>query len=271
MNRIISLLVLLLTLSCEHDKPKQDNSDAKGIDIETTRNKEQHGFLLDSSAYFVDSVVRSFVELSIQTLPNENYTYEIYQASLNPDQITDAIISVNRCAYAKEKAESSGYLSQAENVGFMGPFNLFIFYDGASNTFTMPVPVPSSPLLPLSISFENISSNRHKDLVVDFRIRNSSYKEIYFLFNNKPSKVFQWKNFDGLGTKESEAYSFEFNPGNGRVRDIVVYNAQIKAPKAEIDPFVYKPEILNSTELMKNFFYVPAQGKYFSTKNGLEE
>jgi hypothetical protein len=70
MNRIISLLVLLLTLSCEHDKPKQDNSDAKGIDIETTRNKEQHGFLLDSSAYFVDSVVRSFVELSIQTLPN---------------------------------------------------------------------------------------------------------------------------------------------------------------------------------------------------------
>ena len=89
--------------------------------------------------------------------------------------------------------------------------------------------------------------------------------------NNKPSKVFQWKNFDGLGTKESEAYGFEFNPGNGRVRDIVVYNAQIKAPKAEIDPFIYKPEILNSTELLKNFFYVPAQGKYFSTKNGLEE
>ena len=45
MNRIISLLVLLLTFSCEHDKPKQDNSDAKGIDLETTRNKEQHGFL----------------------------------------------------------------------------------------------------------------------------------------------------------------------------------------------------------------------------------
>ena len=128
----------------------------------------------------MDSVIRSFINQTLQTSQNEDYTFEIHRAQLNPDQVTDAIISVNRLSYAQNKAALSGYQAQAENLGYMGPFNLFIYYDGANNSFEIPTPVPSSPLLPLRISFEHISSNKYKDLVVDFRIRNSSYKEIYF-------------------------------------------------------------------------------------------
>jgi hypothetical protein len=270
MIRIISFTLLIVLFSCD-DKHSNQKGNSSGIDLEARRKLNQRNYsLLDSSAYFVDSVIRSFINQTLQTSQNEDYTFEIHRAQLNPDQVTDAIISVNRLSYAQNKAALSGYQAQAENLGYMGPFNLFIYYDGANNSFEIPTPVPSSPLLPLRISFEHISSNKYKDLVVDFRIRNSSYKEIYFLFNNKPSKVFQWKNFDGLGTKESEAYSFEFNPGNGPVRDILVFNAKIEQPIKSIDPFIYKPTILGSQELIKRFFYIPAQGKFFSTKDGPE-
>lgn len=271
MIRLILFGFLILLFSCDDTPSNQEDDTHGGIIIEARRKLNQRDYvLLDSSAYFVDSVIRTFIDQTLQTVQDEEYTFEIHRARLNPDQVTDAIISVNRLSYAQNKASLSGYQAQAENLGYMGPFNLFIYYDGANNSFSMPVPVPSSPLLPLEVSFENISSTIHKDLVVDFRIRNSSYKEIYFLFNNKPSKVFQWKNFDGLGTKESEAYSFEFNHGNGPVRDILVFNAKIEQPIKVIDPFIYKPTISASQDLVKQFFYIPAQGKYFSTKDGPE-
>ena len=271
MIRLISFGFFILLFSCDNTPSNQKDDTPAGIDLEARRKLNQRDYaLLDSSAHFVDSVIRTFIDETLQTVQDEAYTFEIHRARLNPDQVTDAIISVNRLSYAQNKASLSGYQAQAENLGYMGPFNLFIYYDGANNSFEIPTPVPSSPLLPLRISFEHISSNKYKDLVVDFRIRNSSYKEIYFLFNNKPSKVFQWKNFDGLGTKESEAYSFEFNPGNGPVRDVLVFNAKIEQPIKAIDPFIYKPTILGSQELIKRFFYIPAQGKFFSTKDGPE-
>ena len=254
------------------------NEDSSGSDqesnlFESFENQnigKKIGYLLDSSAFYVDSIIRKYIRKTLNTVDNENFTYNIHKAALNPDKKIDAIISVNRLAYAKQTAIESGHSVQAKKLAYMGPFNIFIFYDGRSNSFSIPMPVPSSPLLPLDISFANISSNQYKDLVVDFRIRNSSYKEVYFLFNNKPSKVFQWKNFDGLGKPNSEAYSFAFKPGNGPVKDIYVYNAKIGAPKGEIDPFVFKPKILNSQDLRKRFFYVPSQGKYFSTKDDPE-
>ena len=236
--------------------------------IEPTNSEETFQILMNIKERYEDHHSVSYSEDAIKACVKLTERY-ITDRHL-PDKAIDAIISVNRLSYAKQTAIESGHVAQAEKLAYMGPFNAFIFFDGRSNSFSIPVPVPSSPLLPLDISFANISSNQHKDLVVNFRIRNSSYKEVYFLFNNKPSKVFQWKNFDGLGKPNSEAYAFEFNPGNGPVRDIIVYKAKIDAPKEEIDPFIFKPKILSSQEVQKKFFYVPAQGKYFSTKDDPE-
>ena len=271
MKIMYCFLILCFLMACSNEEASGPASESDIFDSITNKNTgNKIGYLLDSSAFYADSVIRKYIRETLNTRDGEKFTYAIHKAPLNPDTEIDAIISVNRLAYAKQTAIESGRVAQAEKLAYMGPFNVFIFYDGGSNSFSIPVPVPSSPLLPLEISFANISSNQHKDLVVDFRIRNSSYKEVYFLFNNIPSKVFQWKNFDGLNTPNSEAYSFSFNPGNGPVRDILVYNAKIEAPKDEIDPFIFKPKIVNSQELRKRFFYVPTQGKYFSTKDDPE-
>jgi hypothetical protein len=106
--------------------------------------------------------------------------------------------------------------------------------------------------------------------VIDFRIRNSSYKEVYFLFNNRPKKVFQWKNFDGLGSDSEEAYEFRFKLAQrSNVKDIVVYQANLGTHPNKIDAFTYKPEIKTSNDVIKRFFYVEKEGKYFSAKSGL--
>lgn len=276
MRYLYFFLFALVVFGCETGDLSDSEKDGLYINGDTTVNTTTKNaskiktFLLDSSAAYVDSVVQTYLQTALNMKPQEVFTYKIHKELLNPDQIPDAIISVNRLSFAKQKAEASGHVAQAEKLAYMGPFNSFIFYDGRSNSFSSPISVPSSPLLPLNVSFEYISSNRHKDMVLDFRIRNSSYKEVYFLFNNKPSKVFQWKNFDGLGNNDSEAYSFEFKASNGPVKDIIVYNAQIEEPKTQIDPFIYKPNIVNSDKLKKKFFYVPAQGKYFSTKDAPE-
>ena len=271
MKIIYCLLFLLSLAACSNKDSNGSGEESEIFDTITNKNtRNKTGYLLDSSAFYADSVIRKYIRETMNTGEKEDFTYTVHKAALNPDKAIDAIISVNRLSYAKQTAIESGHVAQAEKLAYMGPFNAFIFFDGRSNSFSIPVPVPSSPLLPLDISFANISSNQHKDLVVNFRIRNSSYKEVYFLFNNKPSKVFQWKNFDGLGKPNSEAYAFEFNPGNGPVRDIIVYKAKIEAPKEEIDPFIFKPKILNSQEVQKKFFYVPSQGKYFSTKDDPE-
>ena len=271
MKIIYCFLFLLFLVACSNEETSGSAEESDLFETITNQNsRNKTGYLLDSSAFYVDSIIQKYIRETLNTGDNENFTYNIDKAALNPDNEMDAIISVNRLAYAKQTAIESGHVAQAEKLAYMGPFNAFIFYDGRSNSFSIPVPVPSSPLLPLDISFNNISSNQHKDLVVDFRIRNASYKEVYFLFNNKPSKVFQWKNFDGLGTTDSEAYAFGFNPGNGPVRDIIIFKAKIEAPKGEIDPFIFKPKILSSQAVQKKFFYVPAQGKYFSTKDDPE-
>ena len=271
MKIIYCSLILWFFVACSNEEAIGPAQESDIFDSITNKNTDDKiGYLLDSSAFYADSVIRKYIRETLNTVDGEKFTYTIHTEALNPDKEIDAIISVNRLAYAKQTAIESGHVAQAKKLAYMGPFNAFIFYDGRSNSFSIPVPVPSSPLLPLDISFANISSNQHKDLVVDFRIRNSSYKEVYFLFNNKPSKVFQWKNFDGLGTPNSEAYSFAFNPGNGPVRDILVYNAKIEAPKGAIDPFIFKPKVVISQDLRKRFFYVPKQGKYFSAKNDPE-
>ena len=273
MKYLLPLFIHILIVGCNNDSKTKETEENSSFNFDSqSKTANANGFLLDSTAYYVDSIIRQYIQTSIGTEPSEEYTYTFHKALLNKDKVTDAIISVNRLGFAKEKAKENGSERQAKKMAYMGPFNIFIFYDGRSNSFSTPIPVPSSPILPLDISFEHISSNQHKDLIVDFRIRNSSFKEVYFLFNNKPFKVFQWKNFDGLGETTEEAYTFTYRQSQrGNIKDIIVNKGTIETYPKEIDPFKYKPTIKNSKEVLKRFFYIREKGKYFSTKNSREQ
>lgn len=268
MKSVYFVITLTLLLSCnletetENAKP---NTDIFGNELND--DSKSSIYLLDSSEIFIQGILHEHFKRTLFINDDEQYSYNIFKEHLNGDTITDAIITLNRLEYAKLKADESGKPDKAKEIGYMGPFNVFFYYDGISNTLSSPLIVPSSPLLPLRVSFENIRSIDFKDILIDFRIRNSSYKEVYFLINKFPQLVFEWTNFDGLGSTEVEAYVFSFNNvKENNVKDIIIYEGKISSIPNNVDPFTYEPVIMKKNKKIKEFFFLESEGKYFTSK-----
>ena len=255
------------SLKEEFSDTSQSDTNRDIFDNITTSNRNGRIHLLDSSKTFIDQVLHNHFKKTLLINENEKYSYEIYKEHLNGDSIIDAVITLNRLEYAKQKAEESGNPTKAEKIGFMGPFNAFFLFDGKSNTLSSPLVVPSSPLLPLKVSFENITSIDFKDILIDFRIRNSSFKEVYFIINKFPKLVFEWTNFDGLGTPNEEAYVFSFKDGRNVVKDIIINEGEIDKLPEKIDLLTYEPIINKQNKKVKTFFFIESEGKYFTSKN----
>ena len=254
------------SLKEEFSDTSQSDTNRDIFDNITTSNRNGRIHLLDSSKTFIDQVLHNHFKKTLLINENEKYSYEIYKEHLNGDSIIDAVITLNRLEYAKQKAEESGNPTKAEKIGFMGPFNAFFLFDGKSNTLSSPLVVPSSPLEPLKVSFENITSIDFKDILIDFRIRNSSFKEVYFIINKFPKLVFEWTNFDGLGTPNEEAYVFDFKAGTNVIKDIIIYEGKIDNLPPNTNPLTYEPKIINQNKKIKTFFYSKSKGKYFTSK-----
>lgn len=208
---------------------------------------------------YADRMVRA--KLGIQA--NEKFELKIYRAQLDADGIEDAIITVNRLDFAMKEAMASPNAAKRAELGFMGNFNYFFFFDGKLDMLSPPLAIPSSPLLPLSVSFENISSPNYKDVLIDFRIRNASYKDFYTVSNHTPRRIFQFKNFDGLGTKLTEAYHFEYGAGSyGIQKNIFVMEGKLEALPAGADKNTYVPKIKPIEKIKYTFFYLESEAKY---------
>jgi hypothetical protein len=207
------------------------------------------------------------VESTLKIPVTEKYAMKIFRAHLDGDDREDAIIVVNRLQFAMEDAAQQGNLAKKAELGFMGGYNYFFFYDGGLNKISPEIIIPSTPGKELNVSFENISSEAYKDVIIDFRVRNASYKDFYTISNHSPRRIFQWKHFDGLGDKVSEAYSFKYAEGSiGIQKNILVLKAELVQPNGDFDPFTFEPEIKESKELLYTFFYNPQMAKYVTRK-----
>lgn len=266
--KLMSCLFLVIALiGCKtetKEKLKDSNTDIFGNEI--VQSSASNIYMLDTTDNHVDITLHNHFKKTLFINENEKYSYEIYKEHLNGDSIIDAVITLNRLEYAKLKAEELGNSIKAEKIGFMGPFNAFYLYDGKTNKLSSPLVVPSSPLQPLKVSFENITSIDFKDILIDFRIRNSSSKEVYFILNKFPRLVFEWTNFDGLGTPDEEAYVFDFKAGTNVIKDIIIYEGKIDNLPPNTNPLTYEPKITNQNKKIKTFFYIKAKGKYFTSK-----
>lgn len=248
---IFSALITVI-LSCEENKPA-DNVVSKSTD-ETTQGT-------------VESMAKRHIESKLSIPATEKYSYHIYKEHLDGDDKIDAIITVNRLEYALNEAAKSANTAKQAEIGFMGNYNYIFFYDGGLNQISPQIAIPSSPKAELKISFENLQSGAFKDLVIDFRIMNASYKEYYTVNNHIPRRVFQWKNYDGLKSSETEAFYFEYSEGTmGPIKDILVKKAILIQPKEEVDIYSYEPELKKTDELVYRFFYHPKEGKYMTLK-----
>jgi len=188
----------------------------------------------------------------------EKYTMHVYKAFINSDSIEDAIITVNRLQFAEDEAIKSGKTAKAAELGFTGNYNYFFYYDGSLDQISDPVPVPSSPGRPLDVSFVSISSPTKKDIVIDYRIRNSGWRS-YFTSTGDGTLalMFQWKWFDGIGEENPEALNHVLDPSpEGISQDISIYASSIDNHSTEIkDVYTFVPTITQKGALQFRFFY----------------
>lgn len=251
---IVKYLLILLPLllwSCQEPKSEDRATENKpaGPPVKGKQSLEA----------YANRMVRA--ALNIQA--NEKFELQIYRAQLDADGIEDAIVTVNRLDLAMKEAAASPNPAKRADLGFMGNFNYFFFFDGKLDMLSPPIAIPSSPLLPLSVSFENISSTQYKDILIDFRIRNASYKDFYTVSNHTPRRIFQFKNFDGLGTAVTEAYHFSYGAGSyGPQKNIFVMEAKLEALPAGADKNTFIPKITPIEKIKYTFFYLESHAKY---------
>ena len=215
----------------------------------------------------LSTYAKRHIEAQLQIPATEKYTLTIIKENLDGDDKKDAVILVNRYEFAINEASKSNNPAKNAALGFMGSYNYMFYFDGGLNMISPAINIPSSPILPLEVSFAYISSTLYKDILIDFRIRNASYKDFFTVINHTPRRIFQWKNFDGLGTQETEAYTFKFeNSEYAPQKDILVYKAKIQAIAPGKDVNVITPKLDITNELAYRFFYLAQEGKYVTKK-----
>ena len=244
---------MILTSSCQEQKERQE------VSIEELPTDHS-----DLNAY-----AKRHIEATLRIPATEKYTLSIHKENLDGDDKQDAIILVNRYQFAMDEAVQSTNPAKRAELGYMGNYNYLFYFDGTLNLISPPRVIPSSPMLPLKVSFENISSSSFKDILIDFRIRNASYKDFYTVNNHTPRRIFQWKNFDGLGTTEAESFIFNYERGSySESKDIVISKGQLGDIPKKADLYIHEPTITASDnqETLFKFFYMTKTGKYVTKK-----
>ena len=215
-----------------------------------------------------DERVKREVEGKIGIPANEKYTLSVHKAHLNADNNEDAIVLVNRLQFAIDEAAKSENAAKMAELGYMGNYNYFIYYDGKLNKFSNPITVASSPEAKLKVVFENIQSEVFKDVSIEYRIRNSAFRNYYLIKDGILQIMFQWKLFDYIGTATPEANFISFEKGTmSSFKDIVVYEGKIKGYTPQIsNVYSYDPVIEKSTVQLHRFFFDPKTLKYYTKK-----
>jgi hypothetical protein len=255
MKAILILVLLALVLpSCQEDKE----------DVEVFDEKPQEDF----SKLPLKEYAKRHVESSLSILGTEKYSLQIIKGNLDSDQKEDAIIVVNRKQFAMEEAMKSENPAKSAEMAFMGNYNYIFFYDGGLKLISPPIAIPSSALVPLKVNLTSVTAETHQDILIDYRIRNANFRDVFTVTNHTPRKVFEWKTFDGLGTDKTEAYTFEYTSGKyGPEKDILLYESTLEKLPANADKNTYDPKITKTAKVAFHFFYIPQEQKYGMLKN----
>ncbi|MBN9292857.1 MAG: hypothetical protein J0G96_02620 [Flavobacteriia bacterium] len=196
---------------------------------------------------------------------NEKFSVQIHQAYLNSDNQSDAIITINRLEYAESYSAQSKNFETLKRNGYVGNFNYFMIYDGASNKLSIPVPVPSSAMKKLEVDFIYLFSESYATPVITYRIKNSEFKNFYNIADGVMDKVFKMISYNNAGEENEEAFVFEIGKEGtfSDVKDIIVYKGKLEN-SAEIakDWFGAKTKISATKTVDKKWFFDPKRYAY---------
>lgn len=257
MNKLIFLFLPLFFLaSCGNNDDSEET--AENTDNETETDTKE------SDTEFFNRAKRE-VMAKLKIPGNEDFKMQVYREEINSDTILDAIITVNRLEYAMEQAVKIGKQAKMAQIGFMGNYNYFLYYDGATGQFSVPIPVPSTPGRPLDVSFEHILSPVRNDVIIEYRVLNSGYKSYFSVFNERDLLlVFQWKYFENAGDDNPTALVHKIvEQPNSVYKDIYIINSEIDNYNKNIgDIYQYTPSITKEKEVLYKFTFDPRFTKY---------
>lgn len=248
------MLFIFALVSCNEQESKTRN----------TLFKEDKPVVNES---FEEQLVRE-IEGKLQIPRNEKYITKVYKAHLNSDNAVDAIITVNRYEFALSEASASPNPAKVAELGYTGNYNHFFYYDGLLKKFSNPIAVASSPKAPLKVVFENIQSDVFKDITIEYRIRNSAFRNYYLIHQGAIQLMFQWKLFDAIGTSNPEVNFIAMDKGSrSSFKDILIYPGKIVNYSPAIsDIYTYNPSIVQNGAMVYRFFFEPSTLKYMTKK-----
>ncbi len=253
---IISLLGFVI-VGCDTQKTEDNDNPIDQIDSNKKGKKTR------------EELVRN-IENQLKILPTEDYTIDFYDSDLDTDDEPDQVITVNLLERAKKEAIAKNSVENREKTGYVGNFNYLFYVDGKTGTITSPVAVPSSPHFKLLVDFDYVTSPTHKDIIVDFRIRRSQYRQYYTIRERAPFQVAESEVFEHLGDDSLKTYAvvLEEMP-NELWKSIAVYEAESTSKKIEKleDSYSYTPEIKKSNTLVRRWYFSPQYLKYYLRKD----
>lgn len=213
-----------------------------------------------------EAALSRHVSALLKIPPTEEFDFQVHYAFLDRDTLKDAVILVNRAAFAQEKAKKENNEDFFRYLGYSGPHNHVFVYQGQSGKILETVPVGSTVFHPLNIDFGYVSSPAHLDFWVDYRIRNGKYRNYYTVRGDKLYLTFNAPIFDEIGEPSPKAYYHKLVESPIRTAlDIAVYHAEIKNYNPEnIEDFNnFTPdEIVPKDELYVYFIFDEATKKY---------
>jgi hypothetical protein len=252
--RIISILIISIFLtSC-------------GEEISTPKAKKTTPEKIES----LDVRIKRHAEVVLGINATEKYELTIYKEHLNDDDSIDYVVTINRFENAINQAIESGKVAKYVEMGYMGKHNHFFFVNGYDKKLGVILPIPSSPYAPLKISFENVLSNNHKDIVIDHHVKNSMFRNYFGIFNGAPIEFFKCELFLNLGEKDEKAFYVEYIPNAySSAKDILIYDASIGEYEVtdRDDIYTVEPALTKIDTEIYHWFYVPSQRKYNKMKD----
>lgn len=245
----LSTIIFIITSSCSSNNQEGENQQE-----ELTTEKEMS----------LDELAKRHVEADLEIPSTEKYSLRLYKENLDGDEKEDAIITVNRLEKSLMDAEKSGKSAKLAEVGFTSNSNYIFYYDGALNKISPNIPVLSAPFSELKVNFINLMSNSFKDVTLDFRIMNSSYKKFITIKNHNPKVIFEWNEFENLGKENVKSTYFDIVEKEiGLSKEIVLYEGILENNVIGMkDIYNFTPIIKKSNTKLYTWFYEPQQGKY---------
>ena len=229
--------------------------------LETVHEKDQETVPYQTP----EQIAERHIKADLKIPGNEECSIKLYSDFLNEDDSVDYIITVNRYNKAMDDAVASDKLVKLAEIGYTGRHNHFYFMDGRTKKISSVNSIASSPYTELDVSFEHITSGQYKDIIIDYHIMDSYFRNFYTIVQNVPDEILRGELFIGLGTPKQKAYAMEFFPGEGEARDVLVYEAtvgdyQIEKPE---DIYSVNPERIKTDKVALHWKFNPSTNKFY--------